>query len=1164
MSTDRNLLFGILALQMSFVSRDQLVGAMNAWVLDKHKSLGEILREQGFLPAERLQLLDALVNEHLKTHNNNPEESLAALSSVKSAKRLLAGIGDNDVQASLMRVGYRSDEVTTDAPPPTTTRYQILRPHAKGGLGEVFVAQDGELHREVALKEIQLGQADNPNSRERFVLEAEITGGLEHPGIVPVYGLGTYGDGRPFYAMKFIRGDSLKEAIKRFHQNSNADSADSRSREAICDNPRNMRLSFDSPGFRQLLRRFTDVCNAIAYAHSRGVLHRDMKPGNVMLGKFGETLVVDWGLAKAGVRENVSEPERPARENGETPLIPHSGSGIAETIAGSAIGTPTYMSPEQAEGKVDQLGPTTDVYSLGATLFCLLTNRAPVEGDNIADVLRKVQRGDVGFNRNADYADERREGRSALRKSAQSAFRIPPPLIAITRKAMALCPADRYATPLALAADIDHWLADEPVSAYPEPFTVRARRWARKHPGITTGLAATVLVGTLGLAVGLYFVTAEKNRTELARQGEETQRIAAQESEEKAKTEAATATAVKNFLQYDLLQLAAARTQKVKESSGVRMDPDLTVRDLVLRAAQKIEGKFENQPLVEAAIRRTLGWTLNEIGRPDLAIVQDARARRLYTENLGPDHPDTLRSMLGLGIWYLYDGHPQEALKLQEETLELMKARLGPEHFDTLQCMNNLGECYTAVGRTQDAIKLQEETFRLQKATLGPDHPNTLWTMTDLAHSYDAVKRSKEALNFREEALQLTKARFGPDHPDTLLCMHNLSHSYAAAGRSQEALKLREETLQQQITKLGPHHPHTLVTMNNLAHSYEAAGRAQEALKLREETLRLQKANSRADYSGTLVTMHNLANSYANAGREREALQLREETLRLSTSKLGRNHPDTLGRMNSLALSYMVGGRPAEAVALLQEVLVLRLERVRAEPDSVLEQAKVAWTQTLLGRAEQTRFDFGAAVSAYTKAVELFTKLDKTEELKAGFFRNLFNFSREQIPVCRKADQVVKDVDFALKQPAAEAKGLLDLRVQVLEAKKDRAGIVATAEAYAKLDQKGNTVIYNAACAWSKAAGLAAGTPVADAPGSSKTPGANATGLAEEYAGKAMALLRKTPTGPGHFAPTRAALAAYMKQDKALDPLRQRDDFKKLLAELEGKANEKPAAPEKK
>src|SRR5205814_1937625 len=181
--------------------------------------------------------------------------------------------------------------------------------------------------------------------RQRFLLEAEITGGLEHPGIVPVYGLGSYGDGRPYYAMRFIKGDSLKDAIARFH-----------AEEALKKDPGRRSLAL-----RKLLRRFVDICNAIDYAHSRGVLHRDIKPGNVIVGRHGETLVVDWGLAKAVGR---ADPDPSADER---PLVPSSASGSAGTLPGSALGTPAYMSPEQARGDLAALGPQSDVYSLGAT-----------------------------------------------------------------------------------------------------------------------------------------------------------------------------------------------------------------------------------------------------------------------------------------------------------------------------------------------------------------------------------------------------------------------------------------------------------------------------------------------------------------------------------------------------------------------------------------------------------------------------------------------------------------------------------------------------------------------------------------------------------------------------------------------------------------------------
>ncbi len=227
---------------------------------------------------------------------------------------------------------------------------------------------------------------------------------------------------------------------------------------------------------RRLLGRFADVCNAIEYAHSRGVLHRDIKPGNIIVGKHGETLVVDWGLAKA---TGQSEPGA-----GERTLTPSSASGSSETLPGSALGTPAYMSPEQAAGDLDRLASRSDIYSLGATIYCLLTGKPPYEGDDIGELLRRVQRGDFPWPRQRDPS-------------------IDPALEAVCLKAMALCAADRYATPRLLAEYIELWMADEPVPAWRESVSRRVRRWANRNRTVVASAMVALVAGVLGLSAVL-------------------------------------------------------------------------------------------------------------------------------------------------------------------------------------------------------------------------------------------------------------------------------------------------------------------------------------------------------------------------------------------------------------------------------------------------------------------------------------------------------------------------------------------------------------------------------------------------------------------------------------------------------------------------------------
>ena len=372
-------------------------------------------------------------------------------------------IRDPEVGCSLARVAAVPPPAVAAPAAASGPRVRVLRPHARGGMGEVFLAHDDEVDRDVALKAIQPRFADDVTSRARFLLEAQVTGGLEHPGVVPVYGLGHYADGRPFYTMRFVKGDSLQEAVARFHE------ADKPNRD-----PGERTLAL-----RGLLGRFADVCNAVAYAHDRGVLHRDLKPGNILLGPYGETLVVDWGLAKAGGRG--------AASSAEAPLQPTTVDERAVTHAGDVLGTPQYMSPEQAAGRREDLGAASDVYSLGATLYHLLTGQAPIGKGSINEVLEKV-----------------REGRFTRPRQVKPA--VPPALEAVCLKAMALRPEDRYAGALELAEEVERWLADQPMRAYREGLRQRWARWRRRNKTAVAAGAALLVAGVAALAIATLWV----------------------------------------------------------------------------------------------------------------------------------------------------------------------------------------------------------------------------------------------------------------------------------------------------------------------------------------------------------------------------------------------------------------------------------------------------------------------------------------------------------------------------------------------------------------------------------------------------------------------------------------------------------------------------------
>ncbi len=413
---DRNLLFGVLALQVDLIDAAQFAEACTAWTARKHVPLAEQLVERGWLTPEDRADVERLLDRKLRKHG----DARAGLDAVADAEvwHTLTGITDADVRQSLAGLRPTATPVATatvDQAAEGRDRYVLTGLHATGGIGRVWLARDVRLGRDVALKELLPEQAGDAGARGRFLKEAQVTGQLEHPGIVPVYELGHGpGGGPPFYTMRFVRGHTLSEAARAFHHH----------RLAGREEPLELLA---------LLNAFVVVCNTVAYAHSRGVIHRDLKGQNVVLGDFGEVILLDWGLAKL-----VGRPEAEA----EAAPVVLDGTGADHTVQGTALGTPAYMAPEQAAGRLDRIDRHTDVYGLGAILYEVLTGQPPFTGGDTQAVLRQVR-------------DERPV------PPRQRWPEVPPALESVCLRALAKDPAARHAAAADLAHAVQGWQEGE-------------------------------------------------------------------------------------------------------------------------------------------------------------------------------------------------------------------------------------------------------------------------------------------------------------------------------------------------------------------------------------------------------------------------------------------------------------------------------------------------------------------------------------------------------------------------------------------------------------------------------------------------------------------------------------------------------------------------------
>ena len=709
-----------------------------------------------------------------------------------------------------------------EAPEPAPTgyperigSYRLLERIGEGGMGVVYVAEQAEpVRRKVALKLIKAGM-DTREVIARFHSERQALALMNHPNIARILEAGATEGGRPYFVMEYVPGMPLLE---------------------YCDQ---QRLDVG-----QRLALFVDVCRAVQHAHQKGVIHRDLKPSNILIKEEDgrqTPKVIDFGVAKA-----ISSPL--------SDLTVH-------TRLGGFIGTPEYVSPEQARMTGLDVDTRADVYSLGAVLYELLTGARPFDFSDPGMTLAEIQKSILEEDPQPSSVRVAGEGEASRRRAGRR--QADPPSLARTlrhdldwvlMKALEKDRNRRYSSASELAADVERYLARQPVAAGPRSARYRLGRFVGRHRGLLlAGAAGIVLLlgGILGTTLGL---------------------LQARREAERARVQAAIAQEVNRFLNEDLLAAVAPQRQGI----------EVSMREVLEQAARRIEGRFAAQPLVEASLRHTIGLTYRRLGVYTAAEPHLQRAAEIRRRTQGLEHAETLQAVSDLGILYRLQARYGEAEPLHLEVLEAQRRVLGDAALQTLISINGLGVLYEAMGRYREAEAFYLECLEGRQRLLGRDDPATLAVINNLSILYQVMHRWGEAERLQLEALEVENRIFGPEHPSTLNSIINVSALYLRQERYDEAEAILTKSLGPIRRVMGDEHPRTLMMMNNLGYLYSRQARYDEAEALLLESLAIKRRVLGEEHPSTVEAVINLRELYRDMGAVEKLARYARQHLRTS------------------------------------------------------------------------------------------------------------------------------------------------------------------------------------------------------------------------------------------------------------------------------------------